>query len=519
MKSFFYLIFSLATCQLFAQNIGIGTPTPAAKLDINGDFAFRTTTISLTNGTNNDINTTTAKFSYFRIIGPTLAFSITGINGGVDGRIVVIENSTVQSLTISNNNIASLVNNRILTGYGVDVLISPNGTATLQYNKTDNRWIVNSINSSQLGYWNLNGNAGTNPGPNFIGTTDAKNLTFKTNNIEHLRITTQGRIGINPVTPLGTYYPFHRIEIQDSTGLNSDIVIRTASASGYNGVPAWVSMKSNGTLQVPTKVNYQDYLGESYYYGHDGSAFRLAAVMDVNIDSTAGFLDVPTRFSFWTTKNGLWYPEERMRISNNGDIWFANKKAVLKTDQSGSIELGARDSLMKGLGTPYIDFHWDTLAQNYNVRMINNANKQLEILFAEGSGILKVNGTVLASCGTLICSDARYKTHISLLPNVLSSLSQLNGYTYNWKEKEFPDKGFNENLQIGLLAQEVEKVYPALVFTDKDGYKSVDYARLTPVLLQAIKEQQQSIEKQEKRIETLEKQNKMIWEELKNIRK
>ncbi len=47
---------------------------------------------------------------------------------------------------------------------------------------------------------------------------------------------------------------------------------------------------------------------------------------------------------------------------------------------------------------------------------------------------------------------------------------------------------------MGVLAQEFEKIYPELVSTDKDGYKAVNYAQLTPVLLEALKEQQAQIE-------------------------
>jgi molybdenum-dependent DNA-binding transcriptional regulator ModE len=47
---------------------------------------------------------------------------------------------------------------------------------------------------------------------------------------------------------------------------------------------------------------------------------------------------------------------------------------------------------------------------------------------------------------------------------------------------------------VGLLAQEVERIYPELVSTDKDGYKAVNYAQLTPVLIEALKEQQQQME-------------------------
>ena len=48
--------------------------------------------------------------------------------------------------------------------------------------------------------------------------------------------------------------------------------------------------------------------------------------------------------------------------------------------------------------------------------------------------------------------------------------------------------GLKEGIQTGFIAQELEKVFPEFVNTSSDGYKSVDYARLTPVLVEAIKE-------------------------------
>ena len=54
--------------------------------------------------------------------------------------------------------------------------------------------------------------------------------------------------------------------------------------------------------------------------------------------------------------------------------------------------------------------------------------------------------------------------------------------------------GFDKETQFGFIAQEFEQVIPELVKTDKDGYKSIDYVKVTPVLVEAIKEQQQQIE-------------------------
>ena len=62
---------------------------------------------------------------------------------------------------------------------------------------------------------------------------------------------------------------------------------------------------------------------------------------------------------------------------------------------------------------------------------------------------------------------------------------------------------------FGLSAQEIEKIYPEIVSTGEDGYKSVDYGKLTPVLVEAIKEQQDQLIK-------LKKENQTCGKKLRN---
>jgi hypothetical protein len=106
-------------------------------------------------------------------------------------------------------------------------------------------------------------------------------------------------------------------------------------------------------------------------------------------------------------------------------------------------------------------------------------------------------------------SDLRYKKNIATITDPIKNLSKINGITYDWRKEEFPDKQFSDKNQIGFIAQEIEKVYPEMVFTDEKGFKSVDYARITPVLVEAIKEQQRKIERLENiamKTENLEKE-------------
>jgi hypothetical protein len=80
-------------------------------------------------------------------------------------------------------------------------------------------------------------------------------------------------------------------------------------------------------------------------------------------------------------------------------------------------------------------------------------------------------------------SDARLKKDIQPLTHALDSILQLQGKTYRWKED-------HHKQDIGLIAQEVEQVFPELVTEDANGFKAIAYSRLTAVLIEAIKEQQ-----------------------------
>ena len=104
--------------------------------------------------------------------------------------------------------------------------------------------------------------------------------------------------------------------------------------------------------------------------------------------------------------------------------------------------------------------------------------------------------------GTLTqASDARLKKDISRLQNPLQKIIQLNGYTYHWKNEQS-----DKRLQTGVLAQEVQKLFPELVSESKDGMLAVNYSGLIPVMIESIKEQQKQIDELKKLLEKLLKQ-------------
>jgi len=126
-----------------------------------------------------------------------------------------------------------------------------------------------------------------------------------------------------------------------------------------------------------------------------------------------------------------------------------------------------------------------------------------------GSYKLEVNGLV-GSLGINETSDQRYKKNIFTIENALQKVVSLRGVNYDWRKDEFKEKNFVATSQIGLVAQEVEKIIPQVVTTDVNGYKSLEYSKLVALLIEAVKEQQEKILSLEETVGHLKNENQSL---------
>jgi hypothetical protein len=124
---------------------------------------------------------------------------------------------------------------------------------------------------------------------------------------------------------------------------------------------------------------------------------------------------------------------------------------------------------------------WDSSAQQ------TNRSDALTVLF---------DGTTTIAGDLSINSDARLKANIISLGSTLAKLLQIDGKTYTMKKDE------NKKQKIGVLAQDIEKVFPELV-SESNGVKSVNYQGLVPVLINALKEQNDRMKVQQSQIDEL----------------
>ena len=87
------------------------------------------------------------------------------------------------------------------------------------------------------------------------------------------------------------------------------------------------------------------------------------------------------------------------------------------------------------------------------------------------------------------------KTNVKDLPKTLPDIMKLRPVSFNWKSGNISDRG--------LIAQEVQKIYPDLLDKTSKGYLTMRYAGLIPMLLKGIQEQQEQIEDLQKQIDEL----------------
>ena len=103
------------------------------------------------------------------------------------------------------------------------------------------------------------------------------------------------------------------------------------------------------------------------------------------------------------------------------------------------------------------------------------------------SNTIRCSGDVVA----FYSSDERLKDNITPIENSLEKVGQLKGYEFDWNDKQEVYEGHD----VGVIAQEVEKVVPEIVETrEHDGYKAVKYEKLVPLLINAINELKAEIE-------------------------
>ncbi|MDO9185145.1 MAG: tail fiber domain-containing protein [Bacteroidia bacterium] len=445
-------------------NVGIGTTAPSTQLHTTGGVRFQSLT------------------------GTGLRFILTDANGnlipgiapGAGGTLNYVAKFTPDGITLGNSSIFDTGTN---VGIGTTTPTSQlqtiaTGAKTADYSGakfTNNATSASGTFTKAALELKSNGS--------WLGTNAANiglyvsSVSGGTTNYDAI-FNGGGNVGIGTTTPTSP------LTIQTRVGNELEFVSTGSNANIHSN--AQLDINSTTSLHLLT----------------NGST-RLSVLTngDVGIGTTAPALKLDVRGT--NTKATTVAFENIFQVASTDAISPLTLRFGIKTDATASLRYGALEVVEGG------SFKSLSLQPNGGNVGIGCIDPQypLHVVGNMGvTGIIYATATAL-SLGVNSCSDIRYKKDITPLPSALSNVMKLNGVNYYWKTNEFPNKIFTNDKQIGFIAQDLEKIYPEVVFTDKDGYKSVDYSRLTPILVEAIKEQQKTIEAMQKQNDAMQKQN------------
>jgi hypothetical protein len=431
MKKIYFLVASIIiSTTAFSQNIGINAtgaaPNASAMLDVSA--------------TNKGV------------LIPRVALSSTTSNAPIGGGIAA-------SLLVYNTATAGSGSTAVYPGY---------------YYWDGSKWVA--LGGSGGKDWSLLGNAGTTAGTNFLGTTDAQALDFRTNNTIRFRIANGYQALAYGNGSAGA--PFYSWNSDTDIGMYRI----TTNTLGFStaGVER-MRITSNGDVGVNGVPN----IGDKFVsFVNFGTAWSINGY---NVsDGSAGYFNT----------NG-----------NN-----SNNYSTIEVDQQNN-------SSGAGLDVE----HWGNNNNRFGIIVSTGANNDMAGIYNNDNEI---------ALNYFVISDKRLKTNINKIENAIGIIEKLNPVSYKFNTKEYSSFKY-KGLNYGFLAQEVQKVLPELVaensvidpkvfsnnskkgikYTDDDiKYHAVNYVALIPILTKAIKEQQQIINDQQKQIDELKELVNKLYE-------
>ncbi|EQC44241.1 tail fiber domain-containing protein [Bacteriovorax sp. Seq25_V] len=490
-----------------AGEVGIGTETPVNLLTLSEPTLMGNNNgkvLSLTGGTD------TANANWSR----SMTFGINGVEHVYSGTYGSSAGGTstlsYYFLNASNpgsatpwaspdfviSNIGYVGINTISPGYELDVNGVVNATSFIG----DGSQLTGITSTNSL----------TNPDTTLISADNNGDSTgeilFQTQSSTKAVITNGGSMGI------GTATPTSRLDVRsvDETTASiysyqtNEAVLNLISNSGANEGAEAQTLAGNG-------------LGSVKFSGHNGTSFLEGAKIASTATENWTATNTGTNLSFYTTATATTGATEKVRISHDGKVGIGITAPTEALDVvgnstfSGNISAGGSATFGTTLsvsgattlaGVTATDIVVDT-----NLLYTDSTNNRVGIgtitpnasVMMQIAGSLMVDDCVVDSGSSTIAgtcsSDERFKKDIEAVDGIWSKFKELRLVEYGWRQDEFPEKHFSDHRTMGVIAQEVLRVFPDAVVTDDDGMYKVNYSKLQMYSMGAVAEQAREISK------------------------
>jgi hypothetical protein len=440
---------------IYTNTLNVQNNTNLSSLNVQNNTS--TDTLYVENNTNvsslNVRNNTT--INSLNVQNHTTTNTLT-VNDIINTNLLYVNNITTQNLSVINNtNLSALVVNNQTTTNRLTVYNDTNTNSLTVYNDTNtNRlYVTNNISANSL-YINQ--------------TTSTRELTVLNKTTTDVLTVQNGATVKNcTVTDALIVENYINTTIQNGVYITNGLSVQNIPKLGPNSnysayfygkvyIEDLVASKSNqaDTNQQPTSNG----LGSTSVY-NDGSLYDsyhyfLVGIKGTSYPVTDLSITVPIIFNCYA--NGTFI------YGLDNDLYGTPSSTFDLSANAGFSGITYNGPIHIGQSTP-------------NVFKLNATNIHL-------SGNVTMDNDLIIGGNITSTSDKRLKENITPLTHCLSKINKLSGYSYT--RNDLPDKN---KKYLGLIAQEVEEVFPELV-TEIDNMKSVNYQAFTAVLLECVKE-------------------------------
>ncbi|MBU0766147.1 MAG: tail fiber domain-containing protein, partial [Bacteroidetes bacterium] len=314
---------------------------------------------------------------------------------------------------------------------------------------------------------------------------------------------TSGNVGIGTTSPAYTFDVSGTARI--SSTADPGLILGSGTSSylqfGDSNVKMYRAANDRITIRVESTDNAAQFASYGLYLPQAvGTALYVTGGARINYNDSGDEVFITDADGY--IGNGVTTPAAPLHIANTAWLPWGGWNNMIQLENNSHAGITYKDGddnngiLMGFHGVDdaiYFGWisNWSSGTGNYMMKLSSNGN-------------LHAYGNITAT-GTCCSSDLCWKRNIQPIDNALGKVLKMRGVTFEWKRDDESGQNFREGKNIGVIAQEVEKVFPELVETSDEGKKYVYYQNITAVLIEAMKEQQKQIEQLQEKVETGDK--------------
>lgn len=239
------------------------------------------------------------------------------------------------------------------------------------------------------------------------------------------------------------------------------------------------TLQVNGGIRATGQMQFANYTSSSSYTG------SRAGLLGFN---SSGDIITVSDFDFafaGHTHDDRYYTKTQLSNSGGGGVVHWDNISAKPSTFTPSYHTHDDYHVRISTGDTITGYH--NFINGFAVNSIDSSDRFLVKSSNAGTQTVNnnvnVNGDLYCSGNVTAYSDARLKDDVTAITNALDKIVQIGGYDFTWNE----ESGKNGQRDVGVIAQEIEAILPNVV-KDVDGYKSVDYGRIVPLLIEGIKE-------------------------------